>query len=232
MRCLIALAIAVAAAAASAQEPPAGPLATRTFTARYRAVEEIVALIQPAISARGSYTVQPRIKAVTVTDTFDSVRRIEELISGYDLPPRAISLVIQVMRAEEGAPQPKPQRRLGLPPSVIQDVTKWGVITPIGSASLVTAENEKGLVAVGTAPEEYRVQFKAGAVSARIGVIRMERFALERVRRGPDGQPHFTPLMDLVLNLKHGVTTVLGATSSQDSKQAIFASVTATAQEP
>ena len=143
---------------------------------------------------------------------------------------RALKLVVQLMRAEEGTPQEKPQRRMGLPPSVIQDITKWGIITSIGSAALVTAENETGSAALG---DEYRVRFEVGAVSPRIGVIRMERFALERIPRAPAGPPHPTAtIMDLVLNLKAGVTTVLGATSSQDSRQALFISVTATVQEP
>ena len=213
--------------------PPAGTpapaLTTKTFTAHYKSVDDIVALIQPVIGDGGSYTVQPRIKSVTVTDTPESVRRIEDLIAGYDLPPRAVTLVVQLMRAEEGVPQEKPPRRMGLPPSVIQDVTKWGVVTQLGSASLSTAENETGSVALG---EDYRVRFQVGAVTQKIGVIRMERFALERIRRAPDGQPRYSAVMDLVLNLKAGVTTVLGATSSQDSKQALFVSVTATSQEP
>ena len=210
----------------AADEPS---LSSRTFTARYRGVDEIVALIQPAVSERGSYAVQPRIKSVTVTDTAENLKKMEELIAGFDLPPRVIKLVVQLMRAEEGTPAEKPQRRMGLPPSIIQDVTKWGVITPIGSAALVTAENESGSVVLG---EEFRVLFQVGAVSPRIGVIRLERFSLERSRKGPDGHPKTATIIDLVLNLKGGVTTVLGATSSQDSRQALFVSVTATAQEP
>ena len=209
----------------AADEPA---LASRTFTARYRGVDEIVALIQPAVSERGSYAVQPRIKSVTVTDTAENLKRMGDLIAAFDLPPRVIKLVVQLMRAEEGTPQEKPQRRMGLPPSVIQDVTKWGVITPIGSASLVTAENESGSVLL---DDEYRVLFQVGAVSPQIGVIRLERFSLERSRKGPDGHPRPSTIIDLVLNLKGGVTTVLGATSSQDSRQALFVSVTATAQE-
>ena len=79
-------------------------LSSRTFTARYRGVDEIVALIQPAVSEQGSYAVQPRIKSVTVTDTAENLRKIEELIAGFDLPPRVIKLVVQLMRAEEGTP--------------------------------------------------------------------------------------------------------------------------------
>lgn len=210
----------------AADEPA---LSSRTFTARYRGVDEIVALIQPAVSERGSYAVQPRIKSVTITDTAENLKKVEELIAGFDLPPRVIKLVVQLMRAEEGTPTEKPQRRMGLPPSVIQDVTKWGLITPIGSASLVTAENESGSVLLG---EEFRVLFQVGSVLPQIGVIRLERFSLERSRKGPDGHLKTATIIDLVLNLKGGVTTVLGATSSQDSRQALFVSVTATAQEP
>ena len=203
-------------------------LITRTFTVQYRGVDDVVSLIQPAISERGSYAVQPRIKAVTVTDTPESLRRIETLIVGYDLPPRSITLSVQLLRAEEGPPpgeaEKKPPRRMGVPPSVIQDVTKWGVITQLGGASVSTAENGSGTLAMG---EEYRVQFRVGAVSSGLGVIHMDRFALEKLRRGTDGSQRFAPLIDVTLNLKAGVTSLVGATSSQDSKQALFISVTA-----
>ncbi|HET6372864.1 MAG TPA: secretin N-terminal domain-containing protein [Candidatus Polarisedimenticolia bacterium] len=210
-------------------------LATKVFTVRHRAVQDVVTLIQPALSERGSFAVQPRIKTVTVTDTEQSLQKVEALIAGYDLPPRGIGLVFQLMRAEEGPPAPadakRPARRMGLPPSVIQDVTKWGVITQIGGASISTAEKESGSVALG---EEFRVQFEMGAVTTGLGVaqVRMDRFVLEKIRRGPDGAARYTPLMDLVLNLKSGQTSVMGATSSQDSKQALFVSIVATAQEP
>jgi len=226
--------------AATAEAAPAAAddgLVTKTFTARFRGIDEIVALIQPVVSDRGSYAVQPRIKSVTVTDTPEAVRRIGELIAGFDLPPRGIHLVIQLMRAEEGTPaqaaQPRP-RRLGLPPSVIQDLTKWGVITEIGGASVSTAEGEPGSVVLGGAPDEYRVRFEVGAVTPGIGVIRLERFVLERQRReaGEAAASRYVPMIDLVLNLKDHQTTVLGATSSQDSKQALFVSITATTLEP
>jgi hypothetical protein len=239
-RALLALACALAAASSGAllAAAPAAEaaLATRTFTVNYRPVDDVVALIQPVVSERGSYAVQPRIKSVTVTDTADRLDRIRDLIAGFDLPPRSIQLVIQIMRAMEGAPPgggKPPARRMGLPPSVIQDLTKWGVITQIGNASLPTAENETGSVSLGDSPDDYRVTFRMGAVTPSLGVIRMERFVLERVRHGasPEAVPQYVPLMDLVLNLKDRQTTVLGATSSQDSKQALFVSVTATASE-
>lgn len=244
--CLIGLAPAGAAFAAAPAQGGASDaaLVTRTFTVNYRPVDEVVALIQPVVSDRGSYAVQPRIKSVTVTDTADRLDRIRDLIAGFDLPPRSINLVIQIMRAVEGAPPggaKPPARRMGLPPSVIQDLTKWGVITQIGNASLPTAENESGSVALGESPDDYRVSFRMGAVTPSLGVIRMERFVLERARRaapaagagGGDGTapPQYVTLMDLVLNLKDRQTTVLGATSSQDSKQALFVSVTATSSE-
>lgn len=213
-------------------------LATRTFTINHRPVDDVVALIQPHISERGSYAVQPRIRAVTVTDTPAVLGKLSAMIARFDLPPRGIQLVVQLMRAEEGAPSgtEPPARRRGLPPAVIQDLTKWGVVTPIGSASVTTAENESGSVSLGGTPDEYRVRFTAGGVSLPVGVVRLERFVLERSRRAPAGSGEadasFSPVMDLVLNLRDRQTTVLGATSSQDSKHAVFVSITATVMEP
>jgi hypothetical protein len=231
--CALAFVLPAGVRAAPAAEPV---LVTRTFIVNHRSVDDVVALIQPALSDRGSYAVQPRIRSLSVTDETDRLQRIQEMIAGFDLPPRSIQLVIQLMKAEEG-PAPAggkaPARRMGLPPSVIQDLTKWGVITQIGNASLPTAENGSGTVGLGESADDYRVTFKMGAVTPSLGVIRMDRFVLERLRPAPGGEapPRYVTLMDLVLNLKDRQTTVLGATSSQDSKQALFVSVTATAAE-
>ncbi len=231
---MVAAVMGTAIPAGAAPAPDAG-LSSRTFTVSYRSVDDVVALIQPVLGDRGSYAVQPRIRAVTVTDTPDRLDRIQGLITGFDLPPRHIQLVIQLMRAEEGTPPSGSKaapRRMGLPPSMIQDLTRWGVITQIGDASLPTAENESGALGLGETPEDYRVTFKMGSVNPGMGIIRMERFVLERLRpANPGGAPRYVTLMDLVLNLKDKQTTVLGATSSQDSKQALFVSVTATAAE-
>lgn len=211
-------------------------LVSRTFTVRYHDVLDVVALIQPAITSRGVYSVQPRLKAVTITDTPEAIRRIALLIAGYDLPPRSVDLLVQLMRAEEGSAErstkQRRSRRIGLPPSVIQDLTKWGVITPIGSAAISTAENESGVVAMG---DRFRVRFTVGAISMDIGVVRMERFILERVdpeREEGKGGDVYKPVMDLVLNLRDHQTTVLGSTSSQDSREALFVSVKADIVEP
>jgi len=228
----------VAMTTAAAQDPApredAG-LRERTFTIHYRDLSDIIALIQPIIGPRGSYSVQPRSRAVTVLDAPEIVEKIEDLIAGYDLPPRGIDLVVQLMRAEEGSTDPAAAERrprgIGLPPAVIQDLTKWGVITPIGSAALSTSENESGTVSMG---DDFRLRFSVGTVSASVGLVRMERFVVERVKASAPGAASgraWAPLMDLVLNLKDRQTTVLGATSSQDSRQALFVSVTATIVE-
>ncbi len=231
------LAVVLPAHEIMAQEPSAGSadpdaaVSSRTFTSRYRQIAEVLKLIEPAISERGTYSVQPRLKSVTVTDTDAVLKRIEELLNAFDQPARNIRLVVQLLKGEEGPPPAAPRlpaRRLGLPPSVIQDVTKWGVVTQIGNAVLSTAENEPGSVALG---DEYRIRFTMGAISPRIQVVRVERFTLEKLKRGTDGRMQFAPLIDLVLNLKQGQTTVLGATSSQDSRQALFVAVTATTEE-
>src|SRR5262245_44229283 len=79
-----------AAGAAESAAAKTSALETKIFTVRHRSVQEVLALIQPALSERGSYAVQPTLKAVTVTDIRQSLQKVEALLAGFDLPPRGI----------------------------------------------------------------------------------------------------------------------------------------------
>jgi len=59
-------------------------------------------------------------------------------------------------------------------------------------------------------------------------VVKFSRFALDRVVREPGQAERHIPIWDTVVNLRDNHQLLLGATSSQESKHAIFLSVTAT----
>jgi len=223
----ILLTAALAGLGTSAGAAEEEKLATRLFTIRFKAVEDVVLLLEPAMGERGSYTVQPRLKAITIRDTPANLARIGDLIAGFDQPPRSVRLVIQVLSATEADPASSRRNSstTGIP-SLLRDVTKWSQVSVLGSASMVGVEGAQSTLNVG---EEFRVRFRVDAVADRQGVVKFDRFALDRLVREADGvtlRP--VPIWDTVVNLRNNQQLLLGATSSQESRRAVFLSITAT----
>jgi hypothetical protein len=225
-----AAALLAACSAALAPAPvladPDAPLATRMFTIRFKSVEDVVLLIEPHIGDRGSYTVQPRLKAITVRDEAASLTRIGDLIAGFDVPPRSVRLVIQLLRGAEASPASSRSRDDGTGvPSLLRDVTKWSEVSLVGSASMLGVEGAQSVLNLG---DEFRVRFRVDAVAEQQGIVKFDRFALDRAVREPSGEIRYVNIMDTVVNARNDQQLVIGATSSQDSRKAVFLSVKAT----
>ena len=212
--------------ALAAPPAPEEQLATKMFTIRFKPVEDVVLLIEPHIGERGSYTVQPRLRAISVRDEARNLARIGDLIADYDQPPRSVRLVVQLLRATQADPALKPRRDDGTGvPDLLREVTKYSEISVMGSASMVGVEGAQSTLTIG---EEFRVRFRVDTVAERQGIVKFDRFTLERIVRDPDGTSRVVPIWDTVINLRNNQQLVLGATSSQESRRAIFLSATAT----
>jgi len=227
-RIAVAGAVLALVAAASFQVRAAADekLPARLFAIRFKAVEDVVLLIEPAMGEHGSYTVQPRLKVISVRDTPANLTRISDLIAGFDQPPRSVRLVIQVLRATEADPAStrRGSESTGIP-SLLRDVTKWSEVSVLGSASMVGVEGAQSTLNIG---DEFRVRFRVDTVAERQAVVKFDRFALDRLVRDPDGTMKPVPIWDTVVNLRNNQQLLLGATSSQESRRAVFLSVTAT----
>jgi hypothetical protein len=201
-------------------------LTTRLFTIKFKPVEDAALLIVAHIGEKGSYTVQPRLKAITVRDNAENLARIAEILSGYDQPPRSVRLVIQVLKAEEADPTFK-RRGSGSSgiPDLVRDVTKWSEVSVLGSASMVGVEGAQSSLNIG---EEFRVRFRVDAVAEKQGVVRFDRFSLEKALPEEGGGVRYAPIWDTVVNLRNNQQLLVGATGSQESRRAVFLSVTAT----
>lgn len=225
-RILLGLLAGMVLLSAAAQAAGEGDgLVTRTFNIRFRAVEDVVLLLEPHVGERGSYTVHPRLKAITVFDEPERISRISGLIADFDQPPRSVRLVIQLLNASEAKPASASAGASTGVPSLLRDVTKWSDVAVMGSASIVAVEDAESVLNVG---DQFRVRFRVATVAASQGVIKFDRFALDRVVREGNGSVRFAPIWDTVTNLRNKQQLLIGATSSQESDRAIFLSVTAT----
>jgi len=211
---------------AAVAAPESEDLESLTITVKFKSLEDVLLLLKPLIGERGAFTVHPKLKAITVMDEPVNLIRIGRVIAEFDQPPRSVRLVIQVLNATETQPASAPP---GSPNTgvrdLLRDVTKWSEVSVIGSASLIGVEGADSSLSIA---DRFRVRFHMDTVAARQGVIRFSRFALDRVVRESGQDERYVPIWDTVLNLRDKRQLLLGATSSQESKHAIFLSVTAT----
>jgi len=207
-------------------------LETRVFTVQFRPVEDVVLLVRNALGDNGSLTLQPRLKAVIVTDEPALLDRVAQLIISFDVPPRQVHLAVQLLM---GSHDEAPEKRNTTPgaqrlPGIDRDLrdtlglTSWTDYELLGSASFTTAEGEESTLSLG---EDYRIFLKVGSVNMKQKVTRFERVALERRHTDAQGREELRPIWDQVLNLRDDRLYVFGATRLEDSSRAIFLSITA-----
>jgi len=220
-----------------AQDPSAASMETRVFTVRFKTVVDVVVLLRPLMGEDGSLTMQPRLRAVTVTDEPERLDRMAQVLSTFDVPPRHVRLAVQLLLgSQEPGPEegdgvtPRSARLPGIDGMLIEtlNLTNWPHYRVLGSTTLTVAEGEEATFSLG---ENYRVRLQVGAVDPNRGVTRFQRFAFERAHVTPDGAREFRSIWDTVLNLRDERLTVFGATRMEDSQRAVFLAVTAVIQE-
>lgn len=208
-----------------------GTLEHRIFRIRNQPADEAVQVARLLLGPDGSVTLQPGLRTVTVTDERPRLERIARAIQEFDAPPRHVNIAVQLLvgtRAGEGPAGPG--GAVPMNPAIdrpLRDalgVTSWNEYRLLGSGSLTAIEGEESTLALG---EEYRIRFAVDSVRPDQAVTRFQRFALERRRVLPGGSPEYRPLWETVLNLRDNQLYVFGATRVEDSKRAVFLSITA-----
>jgi len=218
-----------AAQAAAAPAQP-GALKARVFIVRYRDVDDVYTLISPHLGLRGSVQVQPRRKAITVLDDPANLEAIAALIAGYDVPPRAVEVAVQLILASSGAGGASP----AAPPirGVIDRLsalnTRWNDYRVVGDARILGTEGEESTLRVG---DDYRIDFRIEQVSDETRVIRFKPFELAKRDLSVEGE-RFSPVLRTVLNLRDAQQFIVGASKMERSNKALFMAITASLAQP
>lgn len=229
---LVVVALLAGVPAGLASEDPPPQVETRVFLVKHRAVEEVALLVRPALGDQGSVTMQPRIKLVTVTDEPARLDQISRLIASFDIPPRHVHLAVSLLmgRQEPDPEDRSPTMRAPRMPGIDRDLrqalalTSWTDYSLLGSASFTAAEGEESTLSLG---EDYRIRLKVGTVNPEQASTRFEQFALERRHVDDSGAEELRTIWDQVLNLRDNQLYVFGATRLEESRRAIFLSITA-----
>lgn len=209
----------------AAQEPgDKDTLATRSFVIHHKDPDDVVSLIRPVLSEDSAVLIQSRARRLTVTDLPAVLSQVEDLIAGFDLPPRDVSLTVNLLRASRGEVGNKARFSPGKLPPTLRELTRWLDYELLGGLTLQASEGESSSLLLG---EDYRVRFQVATVDDRSERIRLHGFILERRQVDPVKGESFVAIFDTVVNLKSGTPYVFGATRGQDSLRALFLTINA-----
>jgi hypothetical protein len=224
------------AAAPVAPAPPAtpvrpSPLAMRSFSLRYRSMDDAYRVIGPQIGARGSVKMQPGQRTLTIQDAPENLQRIASLLASYDVPPRNVQVLVQLIMASAGAAQrePAPPPIRGVIDRLSALSTRWTDYTMVGNAQILGTEGERSSLKVG---DDYKVDFKIDQVSDETRVIRFKPFELLRREPVADGPERYASVVNTVLNLRDSQLFIVGASKAEQSNRALFMTVTASQKRP
>jgi hypothetical protein len=212
--------------------PTSPRLPTQLFTIRFKDINDVYLLIEPLLSVKGSVQMQPRLKTLAVTDDEETLRKIEEMIQSYDLPPRNVEVALQLILATtpEGAPEKISPRIRGIIEKLNELSTRWSDYRLLGSATVMSSEGEKTSVQLG---EDYRISFAVDYASEDQKMVRFKRFTLDRRERPSDREgieERYSRVLDTALNLKSDQLYIFGASKVESSNRALFMTITASTQ--
>ena len=196
------------------------PIQTKVFSIKYKDPREIRRLIGPLVSDdySSSHTISdnPALGTLTVRARVDILRKMEELILEYDVPPHQIRLDIQLVLAtdDESARQPFP-KELEPIKKKLSDLFRYSQYSLVGSTNALVFENEKCEMTMGNV--NYRVMINKVEYFINAGVIKLSGFNLA------GKQAH----LSTSVNISDGDTVILGKTSTSDPNEALITIVKA-----
>lgn len=195
--------------------------AVKVFLLKYRQVEEAALLIRPHLSAAGSVTLTPRLKAMTVTDREENLRTIARVIAQFDLPPRGFTFAIKLVRARADVPEGSIDREIGGMGAKLKKLLQFNDYSLIDSRVIRGIEGESVATLLGEETDAYMLTFLIESAGAD-GQLLLSPFSLSRRRRGAQGRLQTVPLYRAPMPVTLNQTLVVGASREEGSKNALI----------
>ena len=207
---------------AVAQEEPGA----RAFEIRHRALTDAAELVEALLSDEGSMTLKPRLKTLVVRDTPTVLDQVDEMIAGWDLPPRRVDVTLSLFIGRR--PETPEGNAVTDSRSISQEVrgvmetigdfTVWTSYEPLGTQVLRGREGSEVSAMV---TDTLGVRLTIGSVED--DVIALERLTLQETIRDPStGAVRVEDRYAAALAVDAGKMTLVVAAKKPDSPQALF----------
>lgn len=198
-------------------------IGVKLFNIKFKNVDDVAAIITPLLSDFGSLTIQPKLKTITIQDYSDNLKRIDEAVREYDMPPKNVEVIINLILATEkpgGAGGGIAKEIRGVS-EALSDFTRWTEYERIGSVVITSMEGSESVSSIG---DTYRVKFFIDYANEEKGIIKFSRFSLEKAVVS-EGLQKYEQIWNIGLNLVNGKLLVAGAAKQPGSKRALFLTI-------
>lgn len=196
------------------------PSVVRVFTLRHRRAEEVLLLVRPFLTEDGSVILESKLNTLTIRDTALALDKASQTIASYDVPPRAVSISVALLRAAADSP--------GSQVKVSDEIRRVGdhlkrVFNLTGYTSLdhVVVEGTEGDAVAYTIGVDYRLEFQLDAVSDD-AVVRLRNMVLQRIRHEAGGRERRNDIVRTSVNVPMGQPFVLGLGKDESTSSALF----------
>ena len=206
-------------------------LEPRAFEIRFRSLDDAYEVISAVLSPDADVTFRPRLKTLVVQDRKAVLDRVATLLESYDVPPRNAEITISLVLGTDNREAEVGGGEVSLSTEVrgvlerVTNFTRWTGYEALGTRSVTGAE---GSEVIADLSDEYRVVFVLEAVLVKQGMIKFERFALQRFVKAEDGTGSYKDLYVAGMTLQTDRVSLVGAAQGAASKTALFLAVQAT----
>lgn len=193
----------------------------RVFILRFRQIEEAALLIRPHLSAAGTVTLTPRLKAITIADREENLRMIAKVIAEFDAPPRGFTFAVKLVRARADVEAGSIQKEIGGLGARLRSLFQFNDYSLIDSAVLRGLEGAPVAAQLGAEGDAYMLNFWIDSAASDDQVL-LSPFSLSRLRRNPQGRIVPVALYRAPMAVTLNQTLVIGASKDQGSKNALI----------
>jgi hypothetical protein len=204
----------------------AADVVVRVFSLKYRRAEEAALLVGPLLTESGSVIVQPRLNTLTVRDVAPAVERTAQAIASYDVPPRAVSISIALLKASDEPAAPGAKREVSDEiRGVGERLKKLFKMTSFNRLDSVVVQGTEGDPIAYAIGGEYRLEFViegSREEASKETTIRLKDVAFERIRRDEKGKDVRRELLRTSINVTVGQPFILGVGRDEAASGALF----------
>ncbi len=206
--------------------PCADEVTARAFEVRHRSLVDAADVVGAVLSDEGTVTLRPRLSTMVVEDRASILVRVASLLKSFDTAPRNIEITLSLFLGTRRQPRSTREVTTGEVSSeargimkIIGTFTNWTSYEPLGSQSVTGVEGDRVETQLS---EQYRVVFTLEAVDDQRDKVKVDRFALQRIRSDESGSERAEDLYKTTMVLTAGKPLVLGAARDPGSNRALF----------